>query len=136
MSKSKKMFGFFGGKDDEAISEAPEQKVSDSQRKSFEKAVEALKKALEAAKAELEQGKTPAAGPVDQARKALLKELAGTLLGTTLGKLQSLLRSGLLELVAALSAKSATVDSVDRCLKSLSEAVQEGASPKFWEKMI
>ncbi|RPH37822.1 MAG: hypothetical protein EHM91_14575 [Planctomycetota bacterium] len=136
MSKSKKMFGFLGGKDTEAIRHEPEEKVSDSERKSFEKAVEALKKALEAAKAELEKGKTPAAGPVDQARKALLKELAGTLLGTTLGKLQSLLRSGLLELVAALSAKSATVGSVDRCLKSLSEAVQEGASPKFWEKMI
>ncbi|MBI3855076.1 MAG: VWA domain-containing protein [Planctomycetes bacterium] len=134
--KSKKVFGLFGGKDDEAACEEPQQTVSDAERKSFEKAVTALRKALEAAKAELEKGKAPSAGPVDKARKTLLKELAGSALGTTLGALQRLLRSGLLELVAALGAKSATVESLDRCLQSLSEAVRESAAPKFWEKMI
>lgn len=134
--KRKKLFGVFGGKDDEEISVEPEPKVTDAERKSFEKAVEVLKKALEAAKAELEKGKAPSAGPVDKARKALLKELAGSALGTTLGALQRLLRSGLLELVAALGAKSATAEAVDRCLRSLAESVRENGSPKFWEKTI
>jgi Ca-activated chloride channel family protein len=139
--KSKKMFGLFGGKDDEAICEEPQQTVSDADRKSFEKAVSALRNALEAAKAELEKGKLPSAGPVDKARKALLKELAGSPLGTTLGALQRLLRSGLLELVAALGAKGASapalLPAVDRCLQSLGESSREGgATPKFWEKMI
>jgi Ca-activated chloride channel family protein len=137
--KSKKMFsGLFGGKDSDEIRHEPEeQKPTDAERKSFEKAVEALKKALDAAKSELEKGKSPAAGPVDKARKALLQELSGSVLGTTLGALQRLLRSRLLELVAALGAKSATVESVEKCLRELGEAVQEnGASPKFWEKMI
>jgi hypothetical protein len=139
--KSKKVFGLFGGRDDEQISVEKETPVSDSERKSFEKAVEALKKALQAAKAELEKGRVPAAAPIDKARKALIKELAGSPLGTTLGALQRLLRSGLLELVAALGAKSASaaalLPAVDGCLQSLGESVRDGsATPKFWEKMI
>jgi len=136
MRSAKKLFGLFGGKDDEAICEEPTPTVTDAERKSFEKAVAALRKALEAARAELEKSKAPSAGPVDKARKALLQELSGSALGTMLGALQRLLRSGLLELVAALVAKSATVDAVDRCLKSLAEAVKENAAPKFWEKTI
>jgi hypothetical protein len=135
-SKSKKLFGIFGGKDDEAICEEPTPTVTDAERKSFEKAVDALRKALEAARAELEKGKAPSAGPVDKARKALLQELSGSALGTLLGALQRLLRSGLLELVAALGAKSATVDAVDRCLKGLAESAKESTAPKFWEKTI
>jgi len=136
MRSAKKMFGLFGGKDDEAIREEPTPTVTEAERKSFDKAVDALRKALESARAELEKGKAPSAGPVDKARKALLHELSGSALGTMLGALQRLLRSGLLELVAALGAKSATVDAVDRCLKSLAEAVRENAAPKFWEKTI
>jgi Ca-activated chloride channel family protein len=135
-SAKKKLFGIFGGKDDEAICEEPTPTVSDAERKSFETAVDALRKALEAARAELEKGKAPSAGPVDKARKALLQELSGSALGTMLGALQRLLRSGLLELVAALGAKSATGDAVDRCLKTLAESVKENGSPKFWEKTI
>jgi Ca-activated chloride channel family protein len=136
MGRAKKKIGLLGGRDEEAICDQPMPTVTDVQRTSFEKAVEALRKALEAARAELEKGRGPSAGPVDKARKALLKELAGSALGTMLGTLQRLLRSGLLELVAALAANSATVDSVDRCLKSLAEAVRENESPKFWEKTI
>jgi Ca-activated chloride channel family protein len=137
----KSVFGLFGGKDDEEIRVEKEKAVSESERKSFEKAVEALRKALEAAKAELEKGNLPSAGPVDQARKALLKELAASALGTRLGALQRLLRSGLLELVAALGAKGASapalLPAVDRCLQSLGESSRDGgATPKFWEKMI
>src|SRR5262245_60588944 len=133
---SKKLFGRLGGKDEEAAYEEPTPTVTDGERKSFEKAVDALRKALEAARAELEKGKAPSAGPVEKARKALLGELAGSALGTLLGALQRLLRSGLLELVAALRAGSATVESVDRCLKSLAESARETGAPNFWEKMI
>jgi len=78
---------------------------------------------------------------LDKARKALIQELAGSLLGTMLGALQRLLRSGLLELVAALGAKgasaSALLPAADRCLQSLAEAVRDGkVAPKFWESMI
>jgi hypothetical protein len=136
MRSAKKKIGFLGGRDGEAICDQPMPPVTDAQRMSFEKAVEALRKALEAARAGLEKGRGPSAGPVEKARKALLKELAGSALGTMLGSLQRLLRSGLLELVAALAANSATVDSIDRCLRSLAEAVRENPSPKFWEKTI
>jgi Ca-activated chloride channel family protein len=137
----KSMFGLFGGKDDEAAYEEPQPKVTDADRKSFEKALAALRKALEAARAELEKGRVPSAGAVDKARKALIHELAGSPLGTTLGALQRLLRSALLELVAALGAKGASAPalqaSVDRCLGSLEESVRDAAaSPKFWERMI
>jgi molecular chaperone GrpE (heat shock protein) len=139
--KAKKVFGLFGGKDDEEIGVEKVQPASPSEVKSFEKAVEALKKALEAVKAELEKGKVPAAKAIEKARKALIQELAGTVLGTQLGLLQRLLRSGLLELVAALGSKgasaSALVPAVDRCLQSLGEAVREGNGvSKFWESMI
>ena len=140
--KSKKMFGLFGGKDDEAVYEEPAPSVTDADRKSLQKAVTALRKALEAARAELEKGKVPSAGAIDKARKALLQELAGSPLGTTLGALQRLLRSGLLELVAALGAKGARaaelLAALDRCTGDLESSVRDAASssPKFWEKMI
>lgn len=137
----KGMFGFLGGKDDEAVYEEPQPKVTDADRKSFEKAVAALRKALEAARAELEKGTVPSAGPIDKARKALIQELAGSPLGTTLGALQRLLRSGLLELVAAFGAKGARAPellaALDRCVGDLESSVRDtAASPKFWEKMI
>jgi len=140
-AKSKKMFGLFGGKDDEEIGVEKEPTASASELKSFEKAVEALKKALDAAKAELEKGKVPAAKAIEKARKALIQELSGSVLGTKLGLLQRLLRSGLLELVAALEAKGASagalLPALDRCLQSLGEAVREGNGvPKFWESTI
>jgi Ca-activated chloride channel family protein len=139
--KRKKLFGVFGGKDDEEINLPQEQGPSDAEKKAVEKAVGALRKALEAAKAELGKGRVPSPKAIDQARKALIKELAGSPLGTTLGALQRLLRSALLELVAAMGAKdasaSALLPALDAVLKSLGESAPAGdASPKFWEKMI
>ncbi|HVE38976.1 MAG TPA: VIT domain-containing protein [Planctomycetota bacterium] len=139
--KRKKLFGVFGGKDDEEINLPQETGPSASERKAFEKAVGALRKALKAAKAELEKGKVPSPKAIDQARKALIQELAGSPLGTTLGALQRLLRSALLELVAAMGAKGATTSvllpALEAALKSLGESAPAGeASAKFWEKMI
>jgi len=139
--RSKKLFGVFGGKDDEEIGLQQEPTASASEVKAVEKAVVALRKALEAVNAELEKGKVPSAKALDKARKALIQELAGSTLGTALGALQRLLRSGLLELVAALGAPgasaSALLPAVDGCLRALGEAVGgEKAFPKFWEKMV
>ena len=139
--KSKKRSGLLGGKDDEEIGIPQEPAPSSSEIKAFEKAVEALRKALEAGKAELEKGRVPSPKAIDQARKALVRELAGSPLGTTLGALQRLLRSGLLELVAAMEAPGASpavlLPALGAALRTLGECARAGdASPKFWEKMI
>jgi len=127
----------------EEVSDAPEEKkpaVSASERKAFEKAVGALQDALAAARSELSAGKIPAVGPVDKARKALMQLLGGSVLGTTLTALQKLLRTGLLELVAALAAAGpaevpALASTLDRCVRDLNDAVKP-SEPKFWEKMV
>jgi Ca-activated chloride channel family protein len=139
--KAKKRFGIFGGKDDDEIGIPQEPKASASELKAFEKAADTLRKALEAVQSELRKGRMPSTKALDKARKALIRELAGSTLGTTLGALQRLLRSGLLELVAALGAPgasaSALLPGVERCLQSLGEAVRDGnVAPKFWEKMV
>jgi Ca-activated chloride channel family protein len=139
--KRKKLFGVFGGKDDEEIGLPQEPTPSAPELQAFEKAVAALKEALANARGILEKGKIPSARAIDQARKALVRELAGSVLGTTLGALQRLLRSGLLELVAAIDAPGASpailLPALDAALKSLGECARAGdASPKFWEKMI
>ncbi|MBV8880279.1 MAG: VWA domain-containing protein, partial [Planctomycetaceae bacterium] len=133
-SKMKKsLLGGLGGlfKSEEASDQAPEQKpkLSASERKVFEKAVEALKSALSAARSELSTGTIPAVGPVDKARKALIKLLGESALGTTLTALQKLLRTGLLELVAALAAAGpaeaqSLSSALDRCLRDLNDAVR------------
>jgi Ca-activated chloride channel family protein len=143
-SKSKKMLGgLFRSKEEAEDINVPEEKpVSASERKAFEKAVEALKDALAAARSELSAGRIPPVGPVDKARKALLQALGGSTLGTTLAALQRLLRSGLLELVAALASSApsdapALASRLDRCLSDLKDAVKPASSGlKFWEKMI
>lgn len=137
----KRVFGLFGGRDDEEVGDRRETSVSESDRRSFEKVVEALRKALLAAKSELEQGRIPASAPVEKARKALLRELADSALGAKLGELQALLRTGLLELVAALRAPESTTPTlagtVIRCLQSLDLAVRDAsASQRFWERTI
>ena len=144
MSKSKKLFGGLFGRKEEAedIGVPAEKPVSASDRKAFEKAVEALKSALAAARSELSAGKLPAVGPVDKARKALLKVLGGSALGTTLGALQRLLRTGLLELVAAFAAAAPSdlpslSARLDRCLSDLKDATAPAApESKFWERTI
>jgi hypothetical protein len=83
----------------------------------------------------------PAAAAVDTARKGLMQELSRSALGTTLASLQRLLRSVLLELVAALGAPGASASTllaaVDTCLKSLADAVLEnGSATAFWEKTV
>ncbi len=143
-SKSKKMFsGLFGRKEAAEDISVPEEKpVSASERKAFEKAVEALNDALAAARSELSAGRIPAVGPVDKARKALLHAIGGSTLGTTLAALQRLLRTGLLELVAALASSApsdtpALASRLDRCASDLKDALKPASSGlKFWEKMI
>jgi hypothetical protein len=126
----------------EEIGTPEEKPVPASDRKAFEKAVEALKAALAAARSELSAGKLPAVGPVDKARKALLKVLGGSALGTTLGALQRLLRTGLLELVAAFAAAAPSdlpslSARLDRCLSDLKDAAAPAApESKFWEKTV
>jgi len=122
---------------------APEEpKVSASDRRAFEMAVDALKDALTAARSELSAGRLPKVGPVDRARKALLQLLGGSPLGTAQGALQRLLRTGLLELVAALASGSpsdapALSSRLDRCLSDLKDAAAPGGPErKFWEKMV
>src|SRR5882672_5755754 len=143
--KSSNVFGrLFGAKhgDDESAPEPREARVSASERKSFEKALEVLKQALSAARSELSAGKIPSAGAIERARKALMKELGGSILGTKLAALQKLLRTGLLELVAALGAAApaeapSLASALDRCVRDLDDAVSSSVTePKFWEKMI
>jgi Ca-activated chloride channel family protein len=145
-SKSKKLFGglgrMFKSEEAEEIGTPQEKPASASDRKAYEKAVEALKDALAAARSELSAGKLPSVGPVDKARKALLKVLGGSALGTTLVALQRLLRTGLLELVAAFAAAAPSdlpslSARLDRCLSDL-EAAAAPATPdsKFWEKTV
>lgn len=132
--------GIFRSKDDSEDIAEQKPTVSKADRKAFEKALDALKDALAAARSELSSGKLPAVGPVDKARKALVKVLGETSLGTMLPALQKLLRSGLLEFVAAL-AGAAPSDApslsaaLDRCVRELNAAAAP-SEPKFWEKMI
>ena len=65
-------------------------------------ALDALAGALEQARSALAAGAVPDAGPVEAARTALLHLLAAASVGVEVAALQRLLRSGLLELVAAL----------------------------------
>ena len=124
----------FGGLKDEAAPEPQAEEIRASDRKAVERAIEALPKALEAAKADLAAGRIPNAASIEQARKALLKELASSPLGTDLAALQQLLRTGLLELVAALSMPGVQVSALapllERCLLPLASA------SRFWEAMI
>lgn len=144
--KSGGVFGFMKRKEarDDDEGGAPEEvPVSAADRKAFDKAVEALKDALTAARSELSAGRIPKVGPVDKARKALLKLLGSSPLGTELGALQRLLRSGLLELVAALASGGpsdvpALSSRLDRCLSDLKAAAAPSGSAekKFWEKTV
>jgi Ca-activated chloride channel family protein len=135
-AKSKKkggLLGMFSGSkaDDGAVAET-EEKVTKAQEKARREAVESLRKALEAARAVLDAGRVPSADPIEKARKALLKELAGS----AVGALQRLLRTSLVELVAALRAPgtpAAVRPILDRCLAGLSESTRE---PKFWEATV
>ena len=65
-------------------------------------ALDALAKALEGAQVVLAAGAVPDAGPVEAARTALLQQLATASVEADVAALQRLLRSGLVELVAAL----------------------------------
>ena len=141
MKKRSAVGGGFGkrAERDEVCEEA---KVSSSERKDFEKAVQALQDALAAARSELSSGRIPPVGPVDRARKALLQVLGASALGTRLAALQRLLRAGLLELSAALAAAapaeaSSVASLLDRCRAELEEALRQGpAESKFWETTV
>jgi hypothetical protein len=126
----------------EDISAPEELKVSASDRKAFEKAVEDLQDALAAARSELSAGRIPTVRKLDQARRALQRLLGASPLGTALAALQRLLRTGLLELVAALASGSpsdapALSSRLDRCVSDLKDAAKPGGpEKKFWEKMV
>jgi len=144
MKKRSALGGLFGKKAERAEPEQAleERKVSASERKAFEKAVEALKDALAAARSELSAGRIPPVGPVERARKALLQALGASALGTRLAALQRLLRTGLLELSAALAASApaevpVVASLLDRCRTELEESLRQGpAETKFWEKTV
>jgi Ca-activated chloride channel family protein len=120
----------------------PADKISKSEEKAFAKALEALKKALAAIRAEIDKGGVPDGKSLEKARKALQKELAGSALGTKLAALQKLLRSRLLELVAALESKGVTAPAIkpvlEACEKEFDEALREGTpkEERFWETMV
>ena len=142
-SRGKKMLGgLFRPQEPGPILPPEATPVSASERKAFEKAVEALRSALTAARSELSAGRIPPVGPVEKARKALLQVLGSSSLGRSLGALQRLLRTGLLELVAALAADGpaetySLASRLDRCLDDLKDASMPGSSePRFWEKMV
>jgi Ca-activated chloride channel family protein len=141
--KPSRLGGLFGKKEgDERTEVREESKVSSSERKAFDKAVGALKDALAAARSQLSAGRIPPVGPVERARKALLSALGASALGTQLAALQRLLRTGLLELSAALAASapaeaSSVASLLDRCRAELDEALRQGpAESKFWEKTV
>jgi hypothetical protein len=142
--RSANVFGklFKSQESSEDISAPEETKVSASDRKAFEKAVEELQDALAAARSELSAGRIPTVRKIDQARRALQRLLGASPLGTALGGLQRLLRTGLLELVAALSSGSlsdapALSSRLDRCVSDLKDAAKPGGpEKKFWEKMV
>jgi Ca-activated chloride channel family protein len=123
-------------REEAAAPEPVEEKPTKAQEKAFARAVDALRKALDVARAAAEEGVVPSADPIEKARKALLKELAGSPLGARLGALQKLLRGALLELVAALRARAPAASLLplfDRCAKGLEEAAAE---PRFWEQSV
>jgi len=124
------------------VSAEPPDPVSKSEERAFRKALEALRNSMVEARSALVLGAVPPAGALEKARKALQRELSGSALGTKLAALQRLLRSGLLELVAALQSGGTTAAAVlpvlQRCLKEFEEALREGTpeEERFWEAAV
>jgi Ca-activated chloride channel family protein len=133
----KKSLGIFGS---ESAPE-PEGKVSAADEKAFGKALQELKDALAGARTELGAGRVPSGKSIEKARAALIRILAGSPLGSRMGPLQGLLRSGLLELVAALGDPGAKAGLIlpilDRCQAGLEAAFRTvAAKDRFWEQTV
>jgi len=118
-----------------------EEKVSAADEKAFGRALKELKEALAGARSELVAGRVPPGKPVEKARAALVRLLASSPLGARMGPLQALLRSALLELVAAFGDPGAKAVSIlpllDRCQAGLEEAFRTvAAKDRFWEQTV
>jgi Ca-activated chloride channel family protein len=108
--------------------------MSKAQRAMIDKAIAALAQALNDARAMFERGIFPAVKPIEQARQSLMNALAQSGAGMEFAALQKLLRSTLVELVAALSTGSAaSVKLIDRAQKEFDAATQPR---NFWEAGI
>ena len=119
--------GWGGARD--ARSEPEE--VSPAQEAAFKEAVEELRRALAGVRAQLGRGSRPEAAALDKARRAMLKELAGSPLGVKLAALQRALRTVPLELVAALEAKgpaAAVPALLDKAEREFEEALRLGGA--------
>ena len=109
-------------------------------------ALDKLREAVEAALADLKAGRRPSADTIDTARKALAKALAALDRADRLNLLQRFMRTGALELVAALAATDVEVLSLvglfERHAKTLEDAraethrLVEKSPPDFWESTI
>jgi Ca-activated chloride channel family protein len=113
-------------------------------------ALEALVKAFAHAHAELKAGRLPPAAPLKEARTRMMEALSLALeVAAMLSLLQRFLRSGAVDLIAALSAEGATAPSVDplfekhahelELARDQARAVLAGGKPpagSFWEASI
>ena len=122
----------------------PEAVVTAAEQKAVQAALEALLKAWADAKASIDAGKWPKSDAIEKARKALLKALASGVLGQKLAKLQAFLRSGLVEIMAALATPGAALkplfekhgDALDEAWKEFEDAVGVKRDGKFWEASV
>ncbi|MBI2921731.1 MAG: VWA domain-containing protein [Planctomycetes bacterium] len=123
--------------------------VTPRERESVAQAFEAFAKAIAAAKADVDAGHVPEAGPIEKAREALMKALAGSDLGTRLGGLQKILRSSVPEILAALGVAGISAAALrplfERLRLDLEQAGREAepflagkrkSSWRFWEKSV
>ncbi len=143
---SKRMMSTHAGKCAEDRCEMPEPVVvaTPAEQKAVQTALEALLKAWADAKASIDAGKRPASDPIEKARKALLKALAQGVIGQQLAKLQAFIRSGLVEILAALATPSAALkplfekhgDALDEAWKEFEDAAGVKRDKKFWEATV
>ncbi len=108
------------------------------------KALEALLKAWADAKAAVDAGRSPASEPLRRARKDLVAALSKGVIGQRLAKLQAFLRTGLAEVLVAITHGAALRpiigrhnDALDEAWKEFEDAVAGGKkSPAFWETSV
>lgn len=120
----------------------PAEPAAETSDRAVEEAVAELIRVVEAIRAEIAAGRIPSADPLEKARKALIATLASSALAARVPKLQTFVRSGAIELVAALRTPgidaAALAPLVARHAASLQEARREmsGDAGAFWEGSI
>jgi Ca-activated chloride channel family protein len=138
--------GLRGGKCAEAedCSVAPPPVPTAAEIEAVRKALEALLKAWADAKAAVDAGRMPASEPLKRAKKDLVAALAKGVIGQRLAKLQAFLRTGLAEVLVAITHGAALKpiigrhnDALDEAWKEFEDAVAGGKkSPAFWETSV